>query len=114
LRNICKLIGLGLLVAPALAGCVTPPPFEFGAYDTSLYVYSKHPEQLPQFEKSLQSAIHAGRGSGRLAPGLQAELGYCYLTEGKKSEAIEQFKAEMASFPESAQLMNRVIAQTQG
>ena len=108
------LSGLALAASLSLVGCATPETFEWGSYDASLYAYSKHPEQLPQFEKSLQEAIASGRSKGRLAPGLQAELGYCYLGEGKKAEAIAQFKAEMTSFPEAAPLMNRIIAQIQG
>lgn len=106
--------GLALAGSLGLAGCATPETFEWGSYDASLYAYSKHPEQLPQFEKSLKEAIASGRAKGRLAPGLQAELGYCYLGEGKKAEAVELFKAEMTSFPEAAPMMNRIIAQIQG
>lgn len=107
----------GLVLAAGLVGlsaCATSETFEWGAYDASLYAYSKHPEQLPQFEKTLQTAIASGQAKGRVAPGLQAELGYCYLGEGKKAEAVAQFKAEMASFPEAAPLMTRIIAQIQG
>jgi hypothetical protein len=110
LPALALLAALGL----GLSGCATPETFEWGSYDVSLYAYSKHPDQLPQFEKSLEGAIGAGKASGRLAPGLQAELGYCYLGEGKKAEAVAQFKAEMASFPESAALMTRIIAKIQG
>jgi hypothetical protein len=114
LKAVHSLLGLAFVAGLGLAGCATTEPFEWGNYDASLYAYSKHPEQLPQFEKSLRDAIASGRAQGRLAPGLQAELGYCYLGEGKRAEAIEQFKAEMTSFPEATPLMNRVIAQIQG
>ncbi len=97
-----------------LSACATAETFEWGNYDAALYSYSKHPEQLPQFEKSLQAAIASGRSKGRVAPGLQAELGYCYLSEGKNADAVVQFKAEMTSFPESSALMNRIITQIQG
>lgn len=105
---------LAVATGLGLAGCATPETFSWGSYDASLYAYSKHPEQLPQFEKTLQQAIATGKASGRLAPGLQAELGYCYLGEGRKADAVAQFKAEMASFPESRALMARVISQIEG
>jgi hypothetical protein len=114
LKTTTKLWALALLCGAGLSGCATPQTFEWGSYDASLYAYSKHPDQLPQFEKTLETAIAAGRTNGRLAPGLQAELGYCYLGEGKKAEAVAQFKAEMASFPEATPLMTRIIAQVQG
>jgi hypothetical protein len=115
LKSALILRGIALTAALlGLSACATAETFEWGTYDAALYAYSKHPEQLPQFEKSLQAAIASGRNKGRVAPGLQAELGYCYLGEGKKVEAIAQFKAEMTSFPESSALMNRIIAQIQG
>ncbi len=107
------LAAFALIAGLGLSGCATPETFSWGSYDASLYAYSKHPEQLAQFEKSLEQTIANGKSSGRLAPGLQAELGYCYLGEGRKADAIAQFKAEMASFPESGALMNHIIAQIQ-
>jgi len=109
-----KILALALLAGIGLSGCATTETFEWGKYDTSLYAYSKNPAQLPQFEKSLQEAITSGIANHRLAPGLQAELGYCYLGEGKKAEAVAQFRAEMAAFPESTALMTRIIAQIEG
>jgi len=109
LSLLAALGGLGLLAA-----CATPERFEWGSYDASLYGYSRHADHLPQYENTLQNAINRGKAGGRLAPGLQAELGYCYLGEGKKAEAIEEFKAEMASFPEATPFMTRIIAQIQG
>lgn len=105
---------LVLLAAIGLTACATQERFTWGSYDTSLYAYSKHPDRLLQYEKALQEAIESGRANGHLAPGLQAELGYCYLGEGKRTEAIEQFKAEMASFPESTAFMTRILTQIQG
>jgi hypothetical protein len=107
---------LGLPVALAaisligLSGCATQR-FEFGSYDASLYAYSKHPDQLPRFESALQDAIARGRASGHVAPGLQAELGYCYLGEGKRAAALELFKAEMTDFPESREFLSKIVAQ---
>ena len=108
------IVAVVLAAGLGLAACATPETFEWGSYDSSLYAYSKHPDQLAQFERTLQDTINRGRASGHLAPGLQAELGYCYLGEGKRSEAVAQFKAEMASFPESTPFLTRIIAQIQG
>jgi hypothetical protein len=107
------LTALALVGGLGLSGCATPETFSWGSYDASLYTYSKHPEQRAQFEKSLEQTIASGKSSGHLAPGLQAELGYCYLGEGRKADAITQFQAEMTSFPESGALMTRIISQIQ-
>ena len=94
-----------------LSGCVAQPRFEWGSYDASLLLFSKKPDQAPVFEKALVSAIARGKASKRLAPGLQAELGYLYLGQGRKQDAVEQFRAEMQSFPESRTFMERAISQ---
>ena len=109
LRTICC---IGLL-SLSLSACATSPRFDFGNYDSSLYVYSKKPEQMAVFERSLHDAISRGRASGKLAPGLQAELGYCMLKEGKKSEALILFKAEMADFPESRTFLSKFVTQAE-
>lgn len=109
-----RLLVVSAVLALGLSGCATPERFEWGSYDAALYAYSKHPERLPAYEDALQAAIARGRSSGRLAPGLQAELGYCYLNEGKKDAAMAQFKAEMADFPESRAFLSKIIAQNAG
>ena len=100
-----------ILAIVALSGCATNSRFEWGNYDSSLYVYSKHPDKLPVFEAALREAIQKGKAGGRIAPGLQAELGYCYLGEGKRAEALELFKAEVVSFPESRAFISKIIEQ---
>jgi hypothetical protein len=113
--RVLRTIGLCALIAGiGLAGCATPDRFEWGNYDSALYAYSKHPDHLPGFEQALQGAITKGRASGRLAPGLQAELGYLYLGEGRRADAIAQFRAEMADFPESRPLLTKIIAENAG
>ena len=97
-----------------LAGCAVPARFDWGGYDSALYAYSKHPDQLAGFKETLLDTIARGRANGRLAPGLQAELGYIYLGEGNRVAAIEQFKAEMADFPESRPFLIKIIAQNAG
>jgi len=107
-------LGLGLVLL-SLGGCATTSSrFEWGGYDSALYAYSKHPDLRPGFETALRDAIAKGRAGGHLAPGLQAELGYLYLGEGKRDAAIAQFKAEMADFPESRPFLTKIIAQNAG
>ena len=110
MNNIRAGVAASLFLTLGLTGCATNTSrFEWGSYDSSLYLYSKHPDKLPIYESALLAAISKGKASGRIAPGLQAELGYCYLGEGKRAEAIEMFKAEMAMFPESRAFLTKFI-----
>ena len=107
------ILAAALLTALGISACATSNRFEFGSYDASLYVYSKKPEQITVFERALAQAIARGKADGRLAPGLQAELGYCYLKEGRKTEAVAEFKAEMDAFPESRAFLSKIVAQNE-
>ena len=110
MKTYAGLLMLTAAIAVSSPGNAAPRSgFEWGHYDSALYAYSKHPERLPQFEEALRAAIARGNANHRLAPGLQAELGYCLLADGKKSEANELFKAEMTSFPESREFMEKIM-----
>ena len=102
---------LTVMATVALSGCTAASRFEWGNYDEELYAYSKAPERGPQFEAALIKAIADGNKTKRLAPGLQAELGYLYLKDGKRDQAIEQFKAEIRDFPEATQFLNKIISE---
>jgi hypothetical protein len=114
MKRIRFILIVSLFSTCGLAGCATPARFEWGSYDASLYAYSKRPDQLSRYEDALEAAIEKGRADGRLAPGLQAELGYCYLGEGKRKAAIELFESEMKDFPESRPFLSRIIMQNAG
>ncbi len=100
--------------AASLAGCATPPRFEFGAYESTLYSYYKNPQKIDKFETALERAIEKGIKEDRLAPGLFAELGYLALARGDRDRAIELFGKEYSNFPESSFLMKSLINKLQG
>jgi hypothetical protein len=100
---------LVVIGACALVGCATAPRFEWGNYERSLYMYAKHPEAREAYRKTLVVAIQKGEQSKRLAPGLYAELGYLSLEDGNQTEAVSDFKKEMAAFPESRPFLGGVI-----
>lgn len=102
------------LGAALLAGCAPPTRFEWGGYQESLYLYAKAPDQRDAYRQSLEAAIDQGKKTNRLAPGLQAELGYLYLEEGDKARAIGLFQDEMTQFPESKPFMTDLINRIQG
>lgn len=107
MRTISKL----MLVATALAvsACVPASRFEWGTYENTLYAYSKAPEARDAYRNSLVTALRNGEASNRVAPGLNAELGYLYMDEGRPAEAIQHFEAEKRLFPESQRFMDGVI-----
>ena len=85
-----------------------------GGYEGALYAYAKKPETRPQYRAALESAIQKGRQTNRVAPGLQAELGYVLLEDGDKAGARAQFEGEMHDFPESKAFLKGVIDRLDG
>lgn len=105
-----KLILAGSVLALGLlAACQPKTRFTWGDYDTALYDYYKHPEDMDAYREALQEAIKEGEANHTLAPGLYAELGFTYLEAGRKTLAIGMFERERASFPESSGFMGSVI-----
>ncbi len=103
-----------LLVAASMAGlmlcaCAPTTRFEWGGYGGALYTYTKKPELRPQYRLALEKAIEQGRRTNRLAPGLQAELGYVLLEDGDREGARKLFEAEIRDFPESRAFLQGVI-----
>jgi hypothetical protein len=110
-----KSIALGLLAAAlSVSACAPTSRFEWGNYEGSLYAYSKKPTTLPQYRAALEAAIAKGRSSNRVAPGLQAELGYVLLEDGDRAGALKLFEAEMHDFPESRAFLQGVTARISG
>ena len=94
-------------------GCVGPKTlFYWGRYETMLHSDYSHPEKLSVvedirlLEEDLAKATAAHQ---RPHPGLHAELGYLYYTQGRLDAAQREFVAEKTLFPESAVFMDRLI-----
>lgn len=98
-----------VVIILTVAACAPTSRFEWGGYESTLYAYSKSPEAREVYESSLVAALRNGEASNRVAPGLNAELGYLYMEEGRIAEAIERFEAEKSLFPESQRFMDGVI-----
>jgi hypothetical protein len=105
-----------VLVAGALSvsACAPASRFEWGGYEGALYAYSKKPDLRPQYRVALEKTIEQGRKSNRVAPGLQAELGYILLEDGDRAGALKQFDAEMRDFPESRAFLRGVADRITG
>jgi hypothetical protein len=97
-----------------VSACAPTTRFEWGNYEGALYAYAKKPETRPQYRAALESAIQKGRQTNRIAPGLQAELGYVLLEDGDKAGARVQFEGEMHDFPESKAFLKGVVDRLDG
>lgn len=107
--RIVPLLAAGLSLA-FLSGCATPPKYNWGNYDGSLYGYYKDPTRLETHVTEMENIIRASeQAHTRVAPGIHAEYGYFLMQNGKNSLAVVQFEKEKASWPESTQLMSSMI-----
>ena len=63
--------------------------------------------QIIKLEEDIQKARSENQ---KLPPGFYAHLGYLYFQQGNTKLAKRAFETEKAAFPESAVLMDRMIA----
>ena len=115
MKKIISLI-VFIFLSLTISGCGAPQPkplYSYGNYSESYYAAKKEltPESALALEKSIEYAIeHSNESrSGRVAPGMYANLGYIYLKSGNQAKAIESFEKEKLIYPESAHFMNRMI-----
>jgi hypothetical protein len=106
-----------LLAAPAvaalvLAGCATGPrPYRWHGYDQALFNYYQRPETAAAFRESLELAVKEDERDGlRVPPGIRAEIGTLYLQAGDRARARAWYERERSAWPESAELMAKLIA----
>lgn len=108
---------LGSLVL-LLAGCQTAHPlYYWGNYESINYLSYSKPDKATlevQREKLEEDLQKAGGHNLTANPGLHAQLGYVYYQLGRVGDAIKEFAAEKALFPESATFMDRMIEKAQG
>lgn len=99
--------------AVALAACagLGERSYDWGDYDGALYK-STEPRLAGQELSRLEDHVRAVEQSrGRVAPGLYAELGTMHLQAGNQEQALAYYRKERDTWPESARLMDRLIAQ---
>ena len=98
-----------------ISGCNSQPKplYNYGNYSDSYYAFKKaySTESALALQKSIEYTIdNASQSrSGRVPPGMYANLGYIYLKAGKSDIAIENFTKEKSIYPESAHFMDRMI-----
>jgi len=113
-RSIISAIS-ALLIAAAITGCAAKPQtlYNYGGYSHTYYQLKKEnsPEQLVALQEEIVKLIQSKNNSttGRVPPGIYANLGYIYLQQGDPNKAVENFKMEMEIYPESKQFMEIMI-----
>lgn len=114
LQNLWSLL-LGVCAAFVLSACSNQPKplYNYGDYSDSYYDAKKNmnEESALELQKAIEYSIEnaSESSSGRVPPGMYANLGYIYLKSGKNEEAIAYFVKEKATYPESVHFMNRMI-----
>jgi hypothetical protein len=106
---------LAICAGLSLAACATTPKslYAWGSYEELIYASNIKPgslapeAQVDQLENDRQVAEAAGT---RLPPGWHAHLASLYAQSGRLDLAEQELLAEKAAFPESATLMDRLLA----
>ena len=104
-----------IAVAFIFVGCGAKPQalYHYGDYSESYYANKKNmsEESTLKLQKSIEQAIEKASESksGRVPPGMYANLGYMYLKSGNPKGAITNFEKEKSIYLESAHFMNRMI-----
>jgi len=99
-----------------LSACVKPL-YNYEDYSQSYYDSKKNvgAASALELQKSIERCIERldESRSGRVPPGMYANLGYIYLKNSNAKSAIENFKKEKAIYPESTHFMDRMIKKVQ-
>lgn len=100
-----------LTIALFLSGCVAPSMYYWGDYSETLYHSKKTPsdESIIKHQQSLENIVEESKKKNlKVPPGVCAELGYIYLKQNKNQLAIQYFRIEKETYPESTLLMQRL------
>jgi len=115
--KIKKIVELGLLAIAIflISGCSSGPKplYNYGKYSESYYGVKKDAttESALQYQKALEYCIEevGDSRSGKVPPGMYANLGYLYLKAGQNAKAKENFIKEKTIYPEAIHFMDRMI-----
>ena len=95
-----------------LNGCAQKQVYYFGEYSNTLYSSEKNQDEasLLKHKQELEKIISESEKRKLLVPpGIFAELGFIYLKTNNSKEAINLFRTEAETYPESKLLMDRLI-----
>lgn len=106
---------LGVAAGLALSSCGSKKElslYSWYNYENATYNYSKTPsdENYAKLVNQYNALVQSQGGSrGVVQPGMLAEFGYVLCKKGKVQEGIEYLKKEIATYPESAPYVSKII-----
>lgn len=110
-----KQILMAVLASAAflMSGCAGQKPmYEYGNYSETYYQLKQNGDAATTtaWKTSLEESIEKSNAQGiRVAPGINANLGYLYLKVNDTDKAISFFNAEKILYPESTVFMDKLI-----
>ncbi len=109
-----RLLCIGLLAA-TVSGCATTGLYNWGDYEEDLFTYYHHPEKKTEVITDFTKYLAKLEAKGQTPPpGMFAEAGTFYLLEGDSALAVEYYRKEAITWPESASMMTAIISNLEG
>lgn len=105
------------LIVPALllGGCASTSLYDWGNYEQDLFTYYNDPAEQDEVVADHAAFMDRQQERGeKPAPGLLAEAGTFYLEAGNTSKALEYYRLEYETWPESRPLMGSLIDNLEG
>ncbi len=105
---------LALGCSAIVSGCTYRAPlYDWGMYEQSLHA-SYVAQDEAQTSSTLEATVTSAEQSGsRIPPGVCAEYAFSLYKRGQNERAVKYFRKEAALFPESKQLMDKLIVRVQ-
>ncbi|SDC59671.1 DUF4810 domain-containing protein [Paraburkholderia lycopersici] len=106
-RVICLPVTAAAVFLGGCAANTSPPLYQWNGYQPAVYDYLKGGKAPQEQIDALDKALQEIRGKGRTPPpGFHAQLGMLYASVGNDTQAMQEFEAEKALFPESSIYMD--------
>lgn len=103
---------LGVLAMWMLSSCSSQNLYTWYGYDDAFYdnMKKQSKKSSEKLSETYLLLIDDQKGTRRtVPPGIYAEYAYSLFKEGKTEDAIEMFRKEAETYPESAKFIERII-----
>ena len=107
--NIMVRYGFSTLAFLSLCACVPKPIYYWGNYETAIHDRMVDHNAVKGDEHLKETIDEAEEEKLKVPPGLYADYGFMLYRQGKMDSAIAYFDKEKKAFPESNQLMTKLI-----